>query len=142
MAKAVLKTKKNKASVASFLDTITDPEVKKDTKVILKLMRDVTGKKPVMWGKSIVGFGDYHYTYASGREGDWFIVGFSPRKQNITIYIMPGYQDYSAILKTLGPYTKGKSCLYIKPLSDIHLPTLKRLITRGYKDMLKLYPTS
>lgn len=140
MAKVELKTKKNTASVTAFVASIKDDLRRKDVKTILKLMKDITGEKPVMWGASIIGFGDWHYrSPATGREGDWFIVGLSPRKQNLTIYIMPGYEDYGALLKKLGPHTLGKSCLYIKRLDDIHLPTLKKLIERGYKDMKKKY---
>ncbi len=98
-------------------------------------MIEVTGEKPAMWGTSIVGFGDYHYKYESGREGDFFITGFSPRKQNLTIYIMPGYRDYGSLMKKLGPHKLGRSCLYIRHLDDIHIPTLKKLIARGYTDM-------
>jgi len=140
MAKKVeLKTKQNKASVSSFLNTIEDPQKRKDCKEISKLMKAITGKKPTMWGSSIVGFDTYDYTYASGRSGTWFIVGFSPRKQNITIYIMPGYKDYGTLLDKLGPHKIGKSCIYIKSLEHIHLPTLKKIITSGYKDMKEKY---
>ncbi|PJE64305.1 MAG: hypothetical protein COU90_02540 [Candidatus Ryanbacteria bacterium CG10_big_fil_rev_8_21_14_0_10_43_42] len=139
MAKAELKTKKTKQSVIAFLNTIKDLEKKKDAKKILALMKEITGERPQMWGDSMVGFGDYHYTYASGREGDWFLVGFSPRKQNLTIYIMPGYKDYGPLMKKLGPHALGKSCLYIKRLDDMHIPTLKKLIKTGYQDMKKKY---
>jgi len=142
MPKTKLKTKKNKKSVATFLNSISDVEMKKDAKKVLALMKDVTEEKPTMWGTSIVGFGNYHYKYNSGREGDWFITGFSPRKENLTIYIMPGYTfpKYKALLKKLGPHKLGKSCLYIKELDNIHLPSLKKLITAGYKDLKKMYP--
>lgn len=129
-----LKTKKTKKSVSAFINSIEDEQVRHDCKKILKIMKDITGKQPAMWGDSIIGFDSYHYKYASGREGDWFKIGFSPRKQAITIYIMPGYQDYSAILKKLGPHKTGKCCVYIKRLEDIHLPTLKQLLRQGYKD--------
>lgn len=141
MAKYKLKTKENKASVSAFLNSIKDERKRKDSKKILALMKEVTGEKPKMWGSSIIGFGSYHYKYKSGQEGDWMITGFSPRKQNLTIYIMPGYQfpKYKALLKELGPHSLGKSCLYIKHLDDIHLPTLKKLVARGYKDMKTMY---
>jgi len=142
MAKSELKTKKTKRSVTDFLNNISDSQRKKDSKIVLNLMKEVTGKKPVMWGSSIVGFGDYHYKYSSGREGDYFMVGLSPRKENLTIYIMPGYQDYGAMLKKLGPHKLGKSCLYIKKLEDVHLPTLRKIIARGYKDMEKYVVTN
>lgn len=141
MAKYEPKTKKNNQSVTAFLNAIEDPQKRKDAKTILKLMKEVTKEKPVMWGDSIVGFGTYHYKYASGQEGDWMITAFSPRKQNLTIYIMPGYNfpGYQDLLDKLGPHKTGKSCLYIKRLEDIHLPTLKKLIKRGYTDMKKKY---
>jgi hypothetical protein len=131
------KTTPSKQSVAAFLNSIENDARRKDAKAVLKLMKEVTGEKPVMWGPAIIGFGSYHYKYVSGREGDFLIIGFSPRKANLTIYIMPGYKDYSAILKKLGPHKLGKSCLYIRKLENIHLPTLKKLIKTGYKDMKK-----
>ncbi len=140
MAKYELKTKVNKASVAAFLNSVKDPEQRKDAKEIDKIMRQITGQKPKMWGTSIVGYGTYTYHYASGQSGDWMRTGFSPRKQALTIYIMPGYSMNMPLLKKLGPYKKGKSCLYIKRLSDIHLPTLKKIIIAGWKDMEKRYP--
>jgi len=139
MTKTKLKTRKSNRNVGSFLNSIKDLQSKRDAKKVLALMKEVTKEKPTMWGNSIVGFGDYHYKYKSGREGDWFIVGFSPRKQDLTIYIMPGYQDYGILMKKLGPHKLGKSCLYIKDLDDIHIPTLKKLIAKGYRDMKKKY---
>ncbi len=133
------KTQPNKQSVAAFLNSIENGQRRKDAKVVLKLMKEVTGEKPIMWGPAIVGFGSYHYKYASGREGDFLIVGLSPRKANLTVYIMPGYQDYSDLTDKLGKHKLGKSCLYIRKLEDIHIPTLKRLIKRGYTDMKKKY---
>jgi hypothetical protein len=142
MAKYELKTKKNKASVSKFINSIEDDQKRKDSKEIIKIIKDLTGEKPVMWGPSIVGFGSYHYKYASGQEGDWMITGFSPRKQNLTIYIMPGYDLSQDLLDKLGPHKTGKSCLYIKKLEDVHLPTLKKLILRGYKEMKKKNPSA
>ena len=133
------KTQPNKQSVAAFLNSIENGQRRKDAKVVLKLMKEVTGEKPLMWGPAIVGFGSYHYKYASGREGDFLIVGLSPRKANLTVYIMPGYQDYSDLTDKLGKHKLGKSCLYIRKLEDIHIPTLKRLIKRGYTDTKKKY---
>jgi hypothetical protein len=95
-----------------------------------------------MWGDSIVGFGKYHYVYPSGREGDWMLISFSPRKQNITLYIMSGFEQYEELLSTLGKYTRGKSCLYIKRLSDIHLPTLKKLIQASVDHMIRTHKTT
>lgn len=136
-----LKTQKNTASVTEFLNSVIDPVRKRDAQTVAKLMREVTGKRPKMWGSSIVGYGEYHYKYASGREGDWMMTGFSPRKAAISIYIMPGYQfdDMQDLLDKLGPHTTGKSCLYIKNLDDIHLPTLKKIIAKGYKHMKRTY---
>jgi len=131
---AEVKTKKTQKSVSAFLNTIEDEQKRKNCKTISKIMKDITGKQPAMWGERIVGFDTYHYKYASGREGDWFKIGFSPRKQAITIYIMPGYQDYSAILKKLGPHKTGKCCLYIKRLEDIDLSVLNQLLRQGYND--------
>jgi hypothetical protein len=105
-----------------------------------KLFRELTGEKPVLWGPSIVGYGTYHYQYDSGREGDFLRIGFSPRKQNLTIYIMPGYSDYSSLLKELGKHKKGKSCLYVKKLEDIKMGVLKKIVRRGWQDMKKRYP--
>ena len=116
-------------SVPEFLDKIDDPAKKSDSIALALLMERVTGSKPTMWGDSIVGFGAYHYTYASGRGGDWFLAGFSPRKQYLTIYIM-GYLEYfSHILENLGRFRHGKGCLYIKRLEDIDLEVLESLIT-------------
>ena len=125
-----LKTKPNKASVNKFINSIEDPIKREDSKTLLSLMSEVTGDKPTMWGDSIVGFGSYHYKYASGREGDWFQTGFSPRKQSLTLYIMSGFNNKSALEK-LGKCSTGKSCLYIKKLSDVDLELLKKLITKS-----------
>jgi hypothetical protein len=98
-------------------------------------MQKVTASKPVMWGASIVGFGTYHYVYASGREGDWMMMGFSPRKQNLTLYIMPGLAPYAALLRKLGPHSTGKSCLYIKRLEDLDLTVLEAILTQAAADL-------
>lgn len=140
MAKAENKTTATSASVRAFLDAIPNPERRADAKALDRMLRKITGKKPKLWGPAIVGYGEYHYRYASGREGDFLRIGFSPRAQNLTLYIMPGYENFDALLATLGPYTKGKSCLYVKRLADLHLPTLKHILTKGYRDMQKLYP--
>lgn len=134
-----LKTKKNTRSVPAFIASIGDPALRKASNTVLKLMKVVTKQKPLMWGESMVGFGEYRYARRDGSEHTYFMTGFSPRAKNLTIYIMPGYADYGALLKKLGPHTLGKSCLYIKDLSKIHIPTLRTLITRGYADMKRLY---
>lgn len=132
---ADLKTRPTKASVAAFLTSIPDAQVRKDARAIAAMMRKVTGMRAVMWGPSIVGFDTYHFKYASGREGDWPIVGFSPRKQNLTLYIMPGFGGYAALMKKLGKHTTGSSCLYFKTLSDVDMPTLTELVTRAVAHM-------
>jgi hypothetical protein len=122
-----LKTRPTNASVKKFLDGV-DPKRRDDCLALVDIMQKITGEKPRMWGPSIVGFGSYHYTYASGREGDWPLCGFSPRKQNLTLYIMTGFSKYDELLENLGKHSTGVSCLYIKRLDDVHVPTLKKLI--------------
>jgi uncharacterized protein DUF1801 len=122
------KTKQTKQSVAKFIKDIPDAETRADCQTIAKLMQEATGAEGKMWGSSIVGFGTYHYKYASGREGDWPIIGFSPRKQNLTLYISIGFDKQGDLLKKLGKHSLGKGCLYIKHLSGVDLPTLKKLI--------------
>ena len=136
---AELKTKPNDQSVRAFLDAIPDERKRADAETVLKLMKQITKKQPKMWGPSIVGFGSYHYKYDSGREGDMFRTGFSPRKQSLTIYIMTGFPRHDSLMKKLGKYKTGKSCLYIKTLADIDLPTLKELISESVAYMQKKY---
>ncbi len=135
------KTKPNDQSVERFLDRIADDQKRQDCFILLELMKQVTKTEPKLWGSSIVGFGSYHYKYASGREGDWPLIGFSPRKQNLTLYIMAGFEEYDELLKTLGKHTVGKSCLYVKRLPDIDLPTLKKLVRQSVRHMRKTNPT-
>jgi hypothetical protein len=125
-----LKTKKTGASVKAFLDAVEDPEQRKDCKAIAALMKRVTGAVPKMWGASIVGYGSYHYRYASGREGDWFLAGFSPRKRDTTLYVMSGFEDDKVrdLLARLGKHKTGKACLYIKKLADVDLDVLEELV--------------
>ena len=134
---AELKTKLNDQSVEAFINRQPDEQTRADCLTLVKLMSQATKAEPKMWGSSIVGFGSYHYHYASGREGDWMLVGFSPRKQNLTLYLMTGFEAYDALLQKLGKHSVGKSCLYIKRLSDIHQPTLKKLIQQSVKRMQK-----
>lgn len=138
---AELKTKKTKASVAKFISSVDDEQKRKDAKTLMKLFGQVTKEKPVMWGTSIIGFGSYHYkSERSAQEGDWPITGFSPRKQNLTIYIMSGFTAYGALLRKLGKHSiSGGSCIYIKRLSDVHLPTLRTIIASSVRDMKKRY---
>jgi hypothetical protein len=137
---AELKTKENEASVEDFLNGISDEKKRQDCFTLLELMRQVTQSEAKMWGSSIVGFGRYHYKYASGREGDACLTGFSPRKQNLTLYIMAGFDQYDELMKRLGKYSTGKSCLYVKRLDDIDLPTLKELVKQSVDHMVKTNP--
>ena len=127
------KTTPNDQDVEQFLNSIDDERKRKDSFTILERMKQVTGMEPRMWGSSIVGFGSYHYKYESGREGDMMLAGFSPRKQNLTLYNMSGFELYDDLLKKLGKHTTGKGCLYIKRLDDVDLPTLKSLIEESFK---------
>jgi hypothetical protein len=131
---AEAKTKPTKLSVDKFIKSQPDAQVREDCTVISKLMSEATGEEPKMWGTSVVGFGSYHYKYATGREGDMPIIGFSPRKQNLTLYVlMYGFEEQADLLKKLGKHSLGKGCLYIKRLSDVDLPTLKKLIKTAVK---------
>jgi hypothetical protein len=125
------KTKKNKTSVEGFLKSVESEKRREDSFMVLDLMKEVTGEEPAMWGSSIVGFGSYHYKYASGREGDWMKIGFSPRKQNMTLYIMDGLTSYDSLLQNLGEYKTGKSCLYINKLEDVDQEVLKELVRQS-----------
>ena len=135
---AELKTKPNQASVKAFLDSIADDRKRKDSKVVLKMMKDATGASPRMWGPSIVGFGSYHYKSASGREGDWFLTGFSPRKQALTLYIMGGFQKHEPLMRKLGKHKcSGGSCVYVRKLADLDQGVLKQLIRSSVRHMKK-----
>ena len=128
---ADLKTKSTRASVNAFLKTGVTADRREDCLTLVRTMQQATGAKPKMWGTSIVGFGSYHFKYASGREGDWFLTGFASRKQALTIYIMAGFGAYEALLARLGKYTTGKGCLYIKRLADVDLAVLQELVTES-----------
>ncbi len=136
---AELKTKLNKASVMSFLQSVKDEERKLECMTLLTLMKKLTKAESAMWGDSIVGFGSYHYKSDSGREGDWFITGFSPRKQNLTIYIIAGFSQFPELMKKLGKFKTGSSCLYIRKLADIDRKVLEELIAQAYQYMKKKY---
>lgn len=136
------KTKRTEASVSVFLDAIKDETRRADCKAVAKLMQRVTGEKPKMWGSSIVGFGTYRYVYASGREGDWPITGFSPRAQALTLYIMSGFDGEPALMQKLGKYKTGKSCLYVKRLADVDIGVLEELVTRSAAYLRKKYSAS
>ena len=135
---AELKTKVNDASVEDFLNTVEDVQKREDCFEILKMMKQVTKEKPKMWGTSIIGFGSYHYKGASGREGDWMLTGFSPRKQNLTLYLMGGFDLHKDLLKKLGKHKTSVGCLYIKKLDDVDKKVLKALVTESVKTMKKL----
>lgn len=137
---AELKTQKNNASVSDFIKA-ADPDRQKDCQALLKIFSDATKEKPVMWGTSIIGFGTYHYkSERSSQEGDWFLAGFSPRKQNLTLYIIAGTNNYPDLLKKLGKHKASSgSCIYINRLSDIDTDVLKELIKTSVEDMRKRY---
>lgn len=139
---AELKTKETSASVGDFLKSVDDARKRSDCRKVAAMMRKATGKKAKMWGSSIVGFGSYHYKYASGQEGDHMLTGFSPRKQSLTVYIMPGFSGYSSLMKKLGRYKTGKSCLYIKTLEDVDTDVLQTLIEKSVRDMRAKYPAN
>jgi len=130
-----MKTTPNNQGVEDFLNSVQHDKRREDSFAVLELMREITGEEAVMWGDSIVGFGNYHYKYATGREGDWFLTGFSPRKQSLTLYIMAGFDSYADLMSKLGKYTTGKSCLYIKKIEDINLDVLKALIRASVEHM-------
>lgn len=134
------KTQKNDGDVAAFLESVENPTRRADAEAVLEMMTRVTGWPAKMWGASIIGFGSYRYKYESGREGESLRVGFSPRKANLVIYIMPGYTDYSEILSRIGKYKKGKSCLYINKLAGVDMDVLEELVVAGLADMAKKYP--
>jgi len=136
MAKAELKTKETAASVDAFVAK-QPPDIAADCRTIMGLMKKATGEDPKMWGASIVGYGRYAYRYETGREGEWMITGFSPRKANLTLYIMMGFEEEAALMRKLGKHTTGKSCLYIKKLADVDLKVLETLIVKGVKAMEK-----
>jgi hypothetical protein len=136
------KTQATKASVKAFLDAVPDERRRRDAQAVDALMREVTGEKPVLWGASIVGYGRYTQLNARGKGVDWPIVGFSPRKAALVLYVMPGFDRYDALLKTLGKYTIGKSCLYLKKLEDVDAAVLKQLVTGSVARMRETYPAS
>ena len=129
------KTKPTDASVESYIASRASEQQQADCKELMALLKRVTRQHPKMWGPSIVGFGAYHYKYASGREGDWPVAAFSPRKKDLTLYLTPGFNKQTELMQKLGKHSTGKSCLYIKRLADIHVPTLKKLIKKSVKDL-------
>jgi hypothetical protein len=137
---AELKTKENDADVHAYLDAVLDDKRREDSYKALALMTELSGSEAKMWGGSIVGFGSYHYVYASGRTGDWPLVGFSPRKQALTLYIMAGFKKYEDLMSKLGKYKTGKSCLYIKKWEDVDEEVLKELISSSIDYIKAKYP--
>lgn len=136
---AELKTKPTGNPVHEFLDALEDDQKREDSYRFLSVMQQATGEEPVMWGGSIVGFGSYHYKYESGREGDWFLTGFSPRKRSFSLYIMDGFGRYEELLQALGPHTTGKSCLYVKRAADIDMEVLRTLVRESVAHMKQKY---
>lgn len=134
------KTKKSRDSVESFLNSVENETRRQDAWAVHDIMAKASREPAIMWGASLVGFGTYHYKYDSGREGDFMRVGFSPRKQNLVLYIMPGFDKYDDLLVKLGKHKIGKSCLYINKLEDVHVPTLRKLVNESLKAMKKKYP--
>jgi hypothetical protein len=132
---ADLKTQRNDGDVDAFLAAIEDKRRRADARTVCALMTDLAGEPPAMWGSSLVGFGSYSYTYASGQSGEWFAVGFAPRKQALTLYLMDGFGDYEELLARLGPHKTGKSCLRVKRLDDVDEDVLRELITRSLAHM-------
>jgi Domain of unknown function (DU1801) len=131
-----VKTKVNDASVRDFLNAVEDVQKREDSFVLLELFSKVTGEAPKMWGSSIVGFGQYHYkSERSSQEADWMLTGFSPRKQNLTLYIMHGFEGYDELLKNLGKHKTSKGCLYINKLADVSLDALEKIIKKSYADV-------
>ena len=139
---AELKTKENKTSVSGFLKKIPDADRRRDAQKILKMMQSVTKEEPKMWGSSIIGFGRMHYKYASGREGDWFKAGFSPRKDSFTLYLCGGFAPHADLMENLGKYKTGVGCLYVKKLDDVDETVLRQLIKRTVKGIRTVAPPS
>lgn len=139
---ATNKTTQNEDPVEDFINAVDDEQKRRDSWDMIALMKKITGSEPRMWGSSLVGFGSYHYQYASGREGDFFLTGFSPRKAAFTVYIMPGFSEYAVLMEQLGPHKTGKSCLYIKNLDVVDRNILERLISKSVADMRERYECS
>jgi len=136
------KTTQNASPVEDFINAVDNEQKRKDSWDMIALMKKITGSEPKMWGSSLVGFGSYHYKYESGREGDFFITGFSPRKAAFTVYIMPGFSEYADLMEQLGPYKTGKSCLYLKNLDVIDRGILEQIISISVDDMRDRYECS
>ena len=131
----------NETRVTAFLDSVENETRREDARAVCTLMKQITGEIPTMSGTSMIGFGSYHYKYASGREGDWFLTGLSPRKQNLAVYIMPGFSQYDGLMGRLGKHKTGKSCLYLNRLADINVDVLSELIRDSVLYMREKYTT-
>lgn len=140
MAKSENKTKPTAMDVDAFVESVTDPQQKEDATQIIEIMGRLSGHPPKMWGPSIIGFGSYHYKYDSGREGDMCRIGFSPRKGQTVLYLLDGFAGYTELLGKLGKHKTGKSCLYVKRLSDVDTDVLEQLVTRSLSWMAEKYP--
>jgi hypothetical protein len=140
MAKTEIKTKPTEISVGEYIDAVADEQQRADAHTIAATMGRLSGHKPKMWGPSIIGFGSYHYKYDSGREGDMCRIGFSPRKGNTVLYLVDGFEGHSALLEKLGKHKTGKSCLYIKRLSDVDEAVLEQLLVESLAYMAQKYP--
>ena len=141
MSKNENKTQPTQASPVAVLEALDDEKKKEDSFTLLKLIEEQTGYEPVMWGDSIIGYGKYHYKYQSGRTGEFMITGFAPRKRNLTIYIMPGFDQYDSLMQELGKFKTGRSCLYVNKLADIDLEVLRTLISKSVDYMRQKYET-
>lgn len=140
--KKEVKTRLTGGNVAKFIASIDHPKKREDSAKLLKMFKKVTKMQPKMWGETMIGFGKYHYRYASGHEGDAFATGFSPRKQALTLYIMPGYQNFGPLLKKLGKYKVSKACLYINKLEDVDMKILEEIVRVGLKKLAAMYPVT
>jgi len=137
MAKSENKTKPTRASVTAFINSVENDTRKRDARTLLAMMKKATGEKATMWGPSIIGFGEYHYKYASGREGDMLLVGFSPHKANMALYVSGSISENDPLRKKLGKYKTGRACLYINKLEDVDLKVLEKLVEKSYKTTKK-----
>ena len=136
---AELKTKETDGSVEDFLGRVPQEKTREECRALVRLMKRVTGEEPKMWGASIIGFGSYHYRYESGRKGEWFLTGFSPRKKDLTLYIMAGFDQYDDLMSRLGKHKTGKSCLYIRSIDDIDQGVLEKLVRASVAATKKTY---
>ncbi len=139
MAKAENKTKPTRASVTAFINAVENDMRRRDAKTVLAMMKKITGDKPKMWGPSIIGFGEYHYKYESGREGDSLLVGFSPRKANMVLYVLGSIKDDDPLFAKLGKFKRGRACLYINKLDDVDREALEKIIAKSYRATKKKY---